>query len=353
MVTASYCTMEMNQLHKKAVQAGVTIVNEVGLDPGIDHLLAMELIDEIHQVGGKIESYISYCGGLPAPECSDNPLRYKFSWSPRGVLLNVLGNAKFLLNSQAVDVPAGGDLMKCSQELDFLPGFALECYPNRDSLRYAQLYGIAAEAHTMIRGTLRYKGFLETMSCLHKLGLLDLTTHPNLHPNGPDITWRELMCSLLGLSHADIFYENLKSKVSEKVGEKQLKAVEDLGLLDEVPVIKVHTPLDSLSQHLSSRLNLGEKERDVVILHHELGILWPSGQKEKRTVNMVEYGDEGASAMARTVGLPAAITAKMVLDGEIQEHGMVYPITPDIYRPLLSRLRAEGLNSNVKIKVIE
>jgi len=103
MVTASYCSAEMTKLHDSAVSAGITIVNEVGLDPGIDHLLAMEAFDEIHTNGGKVESFISFCGGLPAPECSDNPLRYKFSWSPRGVLLNTLGSAKYLLNNDVRD----------------------------------------------------------------------------------------------------------------------------------------------------------------------------------------------------------------------------------------------------------
>uniref|UniRef100_A0A1B6KSG6 Uncharacterized protein n=1 Tax=Graphocephala atropunctata TaxID=36148 RepID=A0A1B6KSG6_9HEMI len=351
MVTASYCTLEMMRLHDKAVQAGVTIVNEVGLDPGIDHLLAIECIDEIHQAGGKIESFVSYCGGLPAPEFSNNPLRYKFSWSPRGVLLNVLGNAKYLQNSKVVEVAAGGELLKSGSELDFLPGFALEGYPNRDSLRYAQLYGIAAEVHTMLRGSIRYKGFLETMLSLKHLGLIDLNTHPALHPGGPDITWRELMCSLLGLSHADIFYENLRSKVSERVGETQLVAMERLGLMEDVKVVKCGTPIDSLSHYLSIRLALGEQERDVVILRHVMDIAWAAGQSERRDITMVEYGDgQGTSAMARTVGLPAAIAAKMVLDGEIQEPGMVYPLTPHIYRPMLSRLRAEGIVTRVTVE---
>ncbi|XP_046668760.1 alpha-aminoadipic semialdehyde synthase, mitochondrial [Homalodisca vitripennis] len=353
MVTASYCTLEMMRLHDKAVQAGVTIVNEVGLDPGIDHLLAIECIDEIHQAGGKVESFVSYCGGLPAPEFSNNPLRYKFSWSPRGVLLNVLGNAKYMKNSKIVDVAAGGELLKSGNDLDFLPGFALEGYPNRDSLRYAQLYGIAAEVQTMFRGSIRYKGFLETMLSLKLLGLIDLNTHPALHPDGPDITWRELMCALLGLSHADIFYENLRSKVSERVGETQLLAVEKLGLMDDVKVVKCGTPIESLSHYLSLRLSLGEQERDVVILRHEMDIAWAAGQNERRDITMVEYGDgQGTSAMARTVGLPAAIAAKMVLDGEIQEHGMVYPLTPHIYRPMLSRLRAEGIVSRVSVEKI-
>ncbi|CAG0923325.1 unnamed protein product, partial [Notodromas monacha] len=160
MVTSSYCSPAMQALHDRAVDAGITIVNEVGLDPGIDHLLAMEYIDNVHLKGGKIESFVSYCGGLPAPEHSENPLRYKFSWSPRGVLFNALSGAKYVLDGKIIEVPPGA-LMSSAEPVRFLPGFALEGYPNRDSLIYQEMYGIS-EAKTVLRGTLRYFGFAET-----------------------------------------------------------------------------------------------------------------------------------------------------------------------------------------------
>ncbi|CAH1390157.1 unnamed protein product [Nezara viridula] len=344
MVTASYLTPDMSSLHERAVQAGITIVNEVGLDPGIDHLLAMECIDEVHLAGGKVESFISYCGGLPAPECSDNALRYKFSWSPRGVLLNTLGTAKYLMESKVVEVPAGGDVLNHCNDVNFLPGFALEGYPNRDSIRYASLYGIAAEASTVFRGTLRFRGFVSAMQGLQKLGLIDPNPHPALHPKGPEITWRELVCTLLGLSNMDVFYGNLKSKVSEKIGDDKLEAIENMGLLSDKLINKMDTPLDTLSCYLAEKLVLGEADRDVIVMRHDIGIMWPNGNRESRGITLVEYGDvKGHTAMSRMVGLPAAIAAKMVLDGEIQEKGMVLPFSPDIYRPILSRLRAEGI----------
>ncbi|XP_073974901.1 lysine ketoglutarate reductase/saccharopine dehydrogenase [Rhodnius prolixus] len=350
MVTASYLTPNMSALHSRAVEAGITVINEVGLDPGIDHLLAMECIDEVHQAGGKVESFESYCGGLPAPECSDNPFRYKFSWSPRGVLLNTLGTAKYLHDSKTVEVPAGGSILNNCQDLFFLPGFALEGFPNRDSIRYAQLYGIAAEAHTVFRGTLRFRGFAKTMQSLQKLGLIDPNPHPALHPKGPEITWREFVCNLIGLSTLDVFYENLKSRVGERVGEEMIEAIEVLGLLEETPISKMSTPLDTTCHYLMGKLALGERDRDVVILRHDIGILWPNGNREKRGITLVEYGQvNGQTAMARTVALPSAITAKMVLDGEIQEKGMVLPFSPDIYRPILARLRAEGIQAKENV----
>lgn len=354
MVTASYLTPDMAALHDKAVEAGITVVNEVGLDPGLDHLLAMECIDEVHMAGGKVESFVSYCGGLPAPECSDNPFRYKFSWSPRGVLLNTLGTAKYLEDSKSIELPAGGSILEHTKELNFLPGFALEGFPNRDSVKYARLYGIAAEANTVFRGTIRYKGFADTMIGVQKLGLIDPNPHPALHPSGPEITWRNLMCNLIGLSTLDVFYENLRQRVADRIGEDKLSDMEAMGLLDETPVTKLSTPLDSLCNHLVGRLSFGKNDRDVVILRHDFRLLWPSGTREQRGITVVEYGEPGGvTAMAKTVGLPAAIAASMVLDGEIQQKGMVLPFSPDLYRPILARLRKEGIQSKETIVPIK
>ncbi|XP_060849118.1 alpha-aminoadipic semialdehyde synthase, mitochondrial [Rhopalosiphum padi] len=346
MVTASYCSDQMTQLHDRAVEAGITVVNEVGLDPGIDHLLAMECIDQIHEEGGKIDSFVSYCGGLPAPEYSNNPLRYKFSWFPRGALVNTVAEAKYLQNHEIIDIPAGGALMNSTMELDFLPGFSFEGFPNRDSTRYAKLYGIAAEVQTMLRGTIRYKGFSDMMKILQKLRLIDSKDHAVLHPNGPDITWCQLICTLLEINDIDMFYENLLSKVADKIGPSVLDKVMDLGLLTEEPVLKLGSPLDTFSQFIASKLSLNKDERDLVVLYHDIGVLWPGNRYEKKLVTLVSYGEtNGYTAMAKTVGIPTAIAATMVLQGEIQAKGMVLPFTPDIYRPMLTRLRLEGISA--------
>ncbi|KAJ8667132.1 hypothetical protein QAD02_008794 [Eretmocerus hayati] len=360
LVTASYLNDKLKALHDQAVEAGVTVVNEVGLDPGIDHFLALECFEEVRQAGGRIESFVSWCGGLPAPECSANPLRYKFSWSPLGVLLNTLSPAKYFHEGQAVEISGGGDLMGAVQPLDFLPGLALEGFPNRDSCAYRELYGSGVRhADTLLRGTLRYRGFSDTMQALQLLGLVDPSAHPMLHPNGPDVTWKSLACNLLGLASDDIFFENLKRKLADRVGsESRAEAIEQLGLLDDTkPVQRLGSPLRTLSEHLAARLAYAPGERDLVVLHHEVRIRWPDGRLEQRDINLVQYGDVRASnssdpipsnahsAMARTVGYPAAIAVKMILDGEIQQRGMVLPFSPDIYRPMLSRLRAEGIKS--------
>lgn len=252
LVTASYESPDVRSWHEQAKAAGVTILNECGLDPGIDHLLAMECFHDVQDQGGVIESFVSYCGGLPAPEFSDNPLRYKFSWSPRGSLITTMSHAKYLNKGQIVEINGGGDLMSCPRELDFLPGFALEGFPNRDSTQYAQLYGLGPQVHTVLRGTLRYKGFSDCAKTMQLLGLIDTQPHPMLHPSGPDVTWRQLIINLLGLTDEDIFYENLKMKLSDRVGNGDY--IEKLGLLDKTPIIKQGTPIDTLSNYLSKRL---------------------------------------------------------------------------------------------------
>lgn len=257
LVTASYVTDHVRSLNQEAHNAGITIMNEVGLDPGIDHLLALECIKEVQEKGGMIESLISYCGGLPAPEHSNNPLRYKFSWSPRAALANTLSAAKYLSRGQVVEILGGGDLMSAPKELDFLPGFALEGFPNRDSTKYGELYGLGPHVATLLRGTLRYKGFAQCIRAIQLLGLIDTEPHPMLHPNGPEITWRQLVVNLLGLNDSSIFYENLKQRLSERICASP-ECIENLGLMSETPVVKLNTPVDTLSNYLSKRLAFGE-----------------------------------------------------------------------------------------------
>jgi len=348
LVTASYLSPALQKLHQSAIDEGVTVVNECGVDPGIDHFLAMECFDDVHQGGGKVDSFISYCGGLPAPECSDNPLGYKFSWSPRGALLNMLSSAKYLKNGLAVEIEDNGGLLDEAVPMDFLPGFSLEGYPNRDSTIYGDLYGIN-EAHTLLRGTLRYKGYTDSIRGLIKLGLLNPNPEPVLHENGPDITWRQYMCYIANQSDT-IFYDNLREILLDRLAsEKTLQTIEDLGFCSDELIAKKGTPLDTISHHLAHRLSYEKNERDMILMRHEVLVRWPDSRRELKGINLVCYGEpEGYTAMAKTVGYPCAIATKMVLDGEIQKKGMVLPFSQDIYRPMLQRLRNENITATEK-----
>jgi len=194
MVTSSYVSPAMREFHDAAIEKNLTIMNEIGLDPGIDHLYAVKTINEVHAAGGKIISFISYCGGLPAPECSNNPLGYKFSWSSRGVLLALRNSAKFYQDGKVVEIP-GSELMSSAKPYIIYPAFAFLCYANRDSTPFKEFYNIP-EAQTIVRGTLRYQGFTDFIKVLVKVGLLDDSNQSYLQSNSPEITWREVIVSI-------------------------------------------------------------------------------------------------------------------------------------------------------------
>ncbi|NWW53873.1 AASS protein, partial [Pedionomus torquatus] len=344
LVTASYLTPAMKELQESVEAAGITVISEMGLDPGLDHMLAMECIDKAKEVGATVVSYTSFCGGLPAPEHSDNPLRYKFSWSPQGVLLNTVQSATYLKNGEIINIPAGGALLDSVTPMDFFPGLNLESFPNRDSTKYAEPYGIQT-AHTLLRGTLRYKGYSKAMRGFVKLGLINADPHPLLSSTTPPLTWKELMCKLVGIK-PPAEYHALKEAVFNKLekDKSQLEAVEWLGLLGDEPVPAADSIVGALAKHMEMKLPFGTGERDMIVMRNEIGLRHPSGHLEDKFIDLVVYGDnKGYSAMAKTVGYPAAIAAKMVLDGEIDAKGMVIPLTKNVYGPILERIRAEGI----------
>ena len=201
-VTSSYISPALRELEPEIKAAGITVMNEIGLDPGIDHLYAVKTIDEVHRAGGKIKSFLSYCGGLPAPEDSDNPLGYKFSWSSRGVLLALRNSAKYWKDGK-IETIASEDLMASAKPYFIYPGFAFVCYPNRDSTLFKELYHIP-EAETVIRGTLRYQGFPEFVKSLVDIGFLKEDANEIFSKPTP---WNEALQQYLGAkstSKADI-----------------------------------------------------------------------------------------------------------------------------------------------------
>ncbi|RLW06379.1 hypothetical protein DV515_00004391, partial [Chloebia gouldiae] len=344
LVTASYLTPAMRDLQESVEAAGITVVSEMGLDPGLDHMLAMECIDKAKEVGALVVSYTSFCGGLPAPEHSDNPLRYKFSWSPQGVLLNTVQSATYLKDGEIINIPPGGALLDSVTPMDFFPGLNLEGFPNRDSTKYAEPYGIQT-AHTLLRGTLRYKGYSRTMGGFVKLGLINPDPYPLLRSTTPPLTWKELMCKLVGIkSPAEhcVLKEAVFSKLEKD--KSQLEAVEWLGLLGDEPVPAADSIVGALAKHMEMKLPFGTGERDMIVMRNEISLRHPSGHLEDKCIDLVVYGDnKGYSAMAKTVGYPTAIAAKMVLDGEITAKGMVVPLTKNVYGPILERVQAEGI----------
>uniref|UniRef100_A0A4W4GT05 Alpha-aminoadipic semialdehyde synthase, mitochondrial n=1 Tax=Electrophorus electricus TaxID=8005 RepID=A0A4W4GT05_ELEEL len=354
LVTASYVSPEMEALRDSTEEAGITILNEIGLDPGIDHMLAMECIDQAKADGCTVELYSSFCGGLPAPECSDNPLRYKISWNPYGVFLNTISSAMYLKDNQVISIPHGGSLMEAAVPMDFLPGFNLEGYPNRDSTKYAEIYDIES-AHTVIRGTLRFKGFSSAMSGFVKLGLINTDPCPMLEQAGSPVSWKQLLCKQIGLS-SSVSDDSFQEAVFNQIGrdEFRMQTLKWFGMLSEEPMPHADTILAALAKHMETKLSFGKGERDMIILRNDVGIRHPTGELETKHISLVVYGDRnGFSAMAKTVGYPAAIAARMLLNGELNTKGLVLPMTKNIYGPVLRRLQEEGLQFITKSTITE
>jgi alpha-aminoadipic semialdehyde synthase len=356
MVTASYIAPAMEELNDQARAAGLTFLNEMGLDPGIDHLEAMRIINEVKSKNGKIRAFVSWCGGLPAPESSDNPLGYKFSWSPRGVLSAATRPAKYKQDDEIMDV-AGGMIFKHTQQVEIFPSTWLEGIPNRDSLVYAKAYGIE-DSSTVFRGTLRYRGFCQAIEAAVDLGLLEEVPQAHLAADAKDLTWDECIRILVGatpkLSSEEAFMRRLRTPKGfpskgyddEKI-HKILKIFKWLGLFSNKLVEKRGTYIDSFCELLKEKLQYDAHDRDMIILHHIFDIEWADGTSEQRTSTLVHYGEEyakGPTVMSKLVGLPVAIAAELLIDGVIKERGVIRPVTADIVTPMLSALKDEGVH---------
>ncbi|KAK7524153.1 saccharopine reductase [Phyllosticta citricarpa] len=345
-VTTSYVSPAMMELDAAAKEAGITVMNEIGLDPGIDHLYAVKTIDEVHKAGGKIKSFLSYCGGLPAPENSDNPLGYKFSWSSRGVLLALRNAAKYWKDGKVVDIESK-DLMSTAKPYFIYPGYAFVAYPNRDSTPYKERYSIP-EADTIVRGTLRYQGFPEFIKTLVDMGFLSDAEVDYLKPGSTPLSWREVTKRVLGATTAgesDLVWA-ISSKTSfADTDEKNriLNGLRWIGMFSETPVEPRGNPLDTLCATLEKKMQYTKGERDMVMLQHKFGIENADGSNEVRTSTLVEYGQPegsgGYSAMAKLVGVPCAVAVKLVIEGKIAEKGILAPMTPAINDPLIKELK--------------
>ncbi|KNE64884.1 hypothetical protein AMAG_10217 [Allomyces macrogynus ATCC 38327] len=348
-VTTSYISPAMAELHDAAAKAGITVFNEIGVDPGVDHLYALKTIWETHEAGGKMVHFTSYCGGLPAPECSNNPLGYKFSWSSRGVLLALRNAAKYIENGKEKVIP-GPELLKSAKPIwTGYPAFAFEGYPNRDSTPYDVRYGIP-EAQTILRGTLRYQGFPEFMQAMVDLGFLDDAERPFLVESSGAKSWRAVLASMLGLP-ANTTTEALERAVIAKANPADAAATQRLldgmrwiGLFDASAAAPLRgNPLDSLCATLEAKMQYADGERDMVFLQHRFEIETKDGQRKTITSTLVEYGTEQASAMAKTVGVPCGVATQLVLDGVITTRGVIAPMTRETVFPLIRELEKEGI----------
>ncbi|CAG7886430.1 unnamed protein product [Brassica rapa] len=354
LITASYVDDETSMLHEKAKSAGITILGEMGLDPGIDHMMAMKMINEAHIRKGKVKSFTSYCGGLPSPAAANNPLAYKFSWNPAGAIRAGRNPAKYKSNGDTIHVD-GEDLYDSATRFRVpnLPAFALECLPNRNSLVYGEHYGIESEASTIFRGTLRYEGIM-IMSTLSKLGFFDNEAN-QLLSSGKSITFGALLSNVLVKDAEALDGEEEISKRIIKLGhskesaDKAAKTIVFLGYHEEREIPSLcKSVFDATCYLMEEKLAYSGNEQDMVLLHHEVEVEFPESKRtEKHSATLLEFGEikngQMTTAMAKTVGIPAAIGALLLIEDKIKTRGVLRPLEPEVYLPALDILQAYGI----------
>jgi len=340
MVTASYVSDDIRALNDEAVKKGLLLLNECGLDPGIDHASAIKIIDEIKNKGGEIVSFKSYCGGLVAPESNDNPWGYKFSWNPRNVVVAGQGTTQYLKNGQIKYVPYNR-LFKDTEVLEIEGYGKLDAYPNRDSLAYIDVYGLK-DIKTMIRGTLRQFGYCKAWHVFVKLGLTDDTTKIK---HADSLTYKTLLDAFLPDTKG-LVKEKLKTLFQDEWDAEIEYMLDYLEVFSDKKInLKEGTPAQLLQALLEEKWLLKPEDKDLVVMQHQFEYRLPQ-QTEIQKLNsslLVTGKDQNHTAMALTVGLPLAITVKNFLIGKFKLSGVQTPVKKEIYLPLLKELEENGI----------
>jgi len=348
MVTTSYVKDEMMALDKEAKEKGVILFNELGVDPGIDHMTAMRVIDRVHAEGGEITTFQSYCGGLPAPEANDNPYGYKFSWSPRGVLLAGLNNARYKRYGEVVEVP-GRELFdhvwKIDVELEGVPT-ELEGYPNRDSIPYEEVYGIHPR-DVMFRGTLRNPGWCRSMKQVARLGWLGTDAVQGLAGK----SYADLTARLAGADDTVDLKNRVAAHLGIDAGGPEIANMEWLGLLGSDPLPGPGAPVDILTARMLEKMSYKPGERDMLVLQHTFMAEY-SDRREHITSTMIDFGIPGSdSSMNRTVGLPAAVGVRFILEERFTKPGVIVPVMKEFYEPAIAELERLGIVFSERVEV--
>lgn len=341
MLSVSYATPDLLQLTDEARELDLLMLFELGADPGIDHMATMSLLDRVRSEGGRVTSFESYGGGLPAPDSLDNPLGYAVTWNPRGVVMAGTEGALFVKDGRIralTPTRVFGETWRVKIE-----GIGeLEAYANRDSLSYVQAFGLE-ECRTVVRGTLRHPGWCSTWLQVARLGM----NTESLKISGmAERSFAELVDIFLPASFdGGSIEERTASYLDLAPDDPALANLRWLGLFSREPLgFEPRSAAHALTDLLSRKLVLPDGGKDVVILHHELRVARPGHDEERIRSTLVEYGEpSGCSAMARTVGLPAGIAARLLLDGELTLAGCHLPTERAVYQPVLQELAREGL----------
>ena len=340
MVTASYVSKQVFRLGDEARQRALVFMNEIGLDPGIDHMSAMQRIHQIKNKGGKITAFYSYTGGLVAPESDDNPWHYKFSWNPRNVVLAGQGTAQFLEDGKLKYIPYRRLFRQYS--LVNIPQMGQwEVYANRDSMLYREAYGLQ-NIRTLFRGTIRHRGFCDAWNALVRIGLTD-ATFPIV--DSDQLSYHDLMEAFLGISqHTGSVKDRMAKMLETEPDSDIMQKLEWLGLFSKRRIkINNATPALILENLLLEKWALQPQDQDMVIMQH---VFEYELQKKKRkmTSTLVMKGDNSnETAMSRLVGLPLGIFVKLLMQGKISTTGVNIPTMPEVYEPVMAELEEYGV----------
>ena len=344
-ITPSYVTEEIRSLNADAKNNDVLILNEMGLDPGIDHMSAKKIIDEIEDNGGKLTGFESFTGGLVAPESDDNPWNYKFTWNPRNVVLAGQGGAaKFIQEGKYKYIPYN-KLFRRTEIIEIEGYGKFEGYANRDSLRYRSVYGLN-EIPTMYRGTLRKIGFCRAWNVFVQLGLTD---DSYVIEGSENMTNRDFINSFLAYNPHDSVELKLRHYLGIEQDDYIWEKLVWLGLFEDKKIgLKNATPAQILQKILQNKWSLREEDKDMIVMWHKFNFSQKGVDKEIRS-HMVYIGkDNKFTAMSDTVGLPLGIAAKLLLSGKIKDRGVKLPIEREIYLPVLSELEQLGITFEEK-----
>ncbi len=341
MVTASYISDEMKELDEAVKEKGLVFMNEIGVDPGIDHMSAMQVIDRIREKGGKMLLFESFTGGLVAPESDNNLWNYKFTWNPRNVVVAGQGGvAEFIQEGKYKYIPYQR-LFRRTEFLEIEGHGRFEGYANRNSLKYQSIYGLE-NALTLYRGTIRKVGFSRAWNMFVQLGMTDDSFEMK---NSEDMSYRDFINSFLPYSPSDSV--ELKVRHNLKIDQDDImwdKLIElDLFNLDKKIGIKNATPAQALQKILMDKWTLSPEDKDMIVMYHKFGYEL-NGEKKQIDSTMVHIGeDQSKTAMAKTVGLPVAMATVMILNGEIKTPGVQLPIQKEVYEPLLRKLEEQDI----------
>lgn len=345
MVSTSYVPAEVMALNGEAEREEVPIVGELGLDPGIDHLSATRMIRSLQQRGGTLTHFTSGCGGFPAQDANDNPWGYKFSWSPRAVVMAARQDARYLAGGKPEFVP-GPNLFEHRWRWEVEDQGVLEMYPNRDSLRYVEPYG-AAGVSNFFRGTLRYPGWSSTMHAAATLGLFDLEPQPFRQGT----TYAELVTRCLP-SGSGPLVDRLAGFLGVHPDSEVITRLEWAGFLSDRPIGALHAaPFDLFVGRLQQVMRYRPGERDMVAMQHEFTAEFPDGRTEFITSTLIRLGEAwGDSAMSQCVSLTAAIALRLILEGHYRRPGVQIPVRPDIAEPVLDELASYGIAMRDRVR---